>query len=119
MNTNEALAKARNAIAEWHNEKPWNHDMKLLAADELIEAFEELDRLLTGGQAAPDDWADIDHKSPNMIVLESSTQLDQLRNALNNTGTHKLRVWIDGDCVKFKVNEHTWSPPMGRVQNPY
>jgi hypothetical protein len=26
---------------------------------------------------------------------------------------HKLRVTLDGDTVKFKVNEYMWSPPMG------
>jgi len=29
-------------------------------------------------------------------------------------GIRKLRVAIEGDRVKFKINEHTWSPPLGQ-----
>lgn len=30
-------------------------------------------------------------------------------------GVYKLRVTADGDTVKFKVNESTWTPPMGHL----
>jgi hypothetical protein len=26
---------------------------------------------------------------------------------------YRLRVMVDGDCVKVKANEWTWSPPIG------
>jgi hypothetical protein len=34
-------------------------------------------------------------------------------------GAKKLRIAIDGEHVKFKINERMWSPSMGRVQEPY
>lgn len=30
------------------------------------------------------------------------------------TGLRKLRVYVDGDNLKFKVNEYIWSPPYGK-----
>lgn len=48
-----------------------------------------------------------------IILLNSSTDLDSLRSALAQA--HSLRVSIDDDGVKFKVNGGTWSPPMGFI----
>lgn len=57
-----------------------------------------------------------------MFVLEGF-QLEQLITELkgNGVGTkpYKLRIGIDGDRVKFKVNERMWSPPMGEIQGEY
>ena len=57
-----------------------------------------------------------------MYVIDGR-QLEQLIMELQGNGVgikaNKLRIGIDGDRVKFKVNERMWSPPMGRVQEPY
>ncbi len=29
-------------------------------------------------------------------------------------GLRKLRVYVNGDSLKFKVNEFIWSPPFGK-----
>jgi hypothetical protein len=34
---------------------------------------------------------------------------------LQRQEVYKLRVCIDGGTVKFKVNESTWSPPLGHL----
>lgn len=31
----------------------------------------------------------------------------------DKSGLRKLRVYVDGDSLKFKVNEFIWSPPFG------
>jgi hypothetical protein len=50
------------------------------------------------------------------IILVDAKQAKQLGEALvhhaNLTG---LRVAIEGDHVKFKINQGGWSPPMGRL----
>lgn len=84
---------------------------------EIASKFEELDAHLSRGGIMPHDWSH--RQQPAMIVVESSTQLDSLRKAIASSNAHKLRIWIDGDCVKFKVNEYGWSPGMGRIQEPY
>lgn len=50
-----------------------------------------------------------------IILIDSSTDLDELRNALNHSQAHRLRVTIDSDGVKFKVNGGMWSHPMGSL----
>lgn len=52
------------------------------------------------------------------IELNSYEALDLL-NALKPVtksvgSVRKLRIAIEGGQVKFKVNEHMWSPPMGK-----
>lgn len=39
-----------------------------------------------------------------------------LGEAAEYTGAYSLRVGIDEDGVKFKVNEWTWSPGYGQVE---
>ena len=34
---------------------------------------------------------------------------------MQTSGISSLRVCVDGDNVKFKINERTWSPPMGTL----
>lgn len=51
--------------------------------------------------------------SMKIILMNSSTDLDALREALSNA--HSLRVCVDGDQVKFKVNGGTWSAGMGCI----
>lgn len=48
-----------------------------------------------------------------IVLMSASTDLDQLRNALAQA--HSLRVSVDDDGVKFKINGGTWSPPMGCI----
>lgn len=48
-----------------------------------------------------------------IIILDGR----ELRNFLENLATtdvRKLSVHVDGEHVKFKINEHMWSPPMGK-----
>ena len=54
-----------------------------------------------------------------IIQIEGS----ELKNLLENLKPentrarmiYKLRVSVEGDNVKFKVNESTWSPPLGEL----
>lgn len=48
-----------------------------------------------------------------IIVIDASTDLDMLREALAHSQSHRLRVTIEGDSVKFKINGGMWSHPMG------
>jgi hypothetical protein len=58
--------------------------------------------------------------STNMFVLEDKEVTDLLV-ALENRGDQleKLRISVRGDHIAWKVNEGGWSPPTGRVQEPY
>ena len=59
-------------------------------------------------------------KQSNMFVLEGKEVTDLLV-ALENRGDEleKLRISVRGDHIAWKVNEGGWSPPTGRVQEPY
>lgn len=85
--------------------------------DAIAAKFEELDAWISRGGFVPHDWQH--RQQPAMIVVDEKAQIAALTEAFVMSDMHKLRVWIDGDRVKFKVNEHTWSPPMGRIQEPY
>ena len=51
-----------------------------------------------------------------MIVgLLEGAALEKLRTALNEPGTHRVRLMLD-DGVKFKVNEDMWTAPLGTLQ---
>ncbi|AZS12590.1 HNH endonuclease [Mycobacterium phage DrLupo] len=104
MDPDATLAELRGAIAEGDFETAATH-------------FEALDAWLSRGGFVPHDWQH--RQSPAMIVVEDKEQISALTEAFVMSDMHKLRVWIDGDRVKFKVNEHSWSPPMGRIQEPY
>ncbi len=46
----------------------------------------------------------------------TGSELQQLYAELrfaDKSGLRKLRVYVDGDSLKFKVNEFIWSPPFG------
>ncbi len=49
------------------------------------------------------------------IIILYHEEIARLKSALNNGGTYKLRVAIEGNNVKFKTNEYMWSPPMGKL----
>lgn len=57
-----------------------------------------------------------------MVVIEGK-QLEMLRKALTispkSAPIHTLRIAWHGDSVSVKINEHIWSAPMGRIQEPY
>lgn len=40
--------------------------------------------------------------------------MNALRDQERNGGIRKLRIAIEAGGVKYKVNEHMWSPPMGK-----
>lgn len=49
-----------------------------------------------------------------MIVYKiEDTELKMLLDEIHLGGIHTLRVAVDGGGVKFKINQSTWSPPMG------
>ena len=55
------------------------------------------------------------------IIELSANEVRQLLAELNHAnsksgfGIRGLRVCIEGDTAKFKVNEWMWSPPMGHL----
>jgi hypothetical protein len=50
------------------------------------------------------------------IIEINGTELQQLIYELTqNRKAYKLRVSVDGDTVKFKMNSGMWSPPMGHL----
>ena len=51
------------------------------------------------------------------FVELSAVEAQQLRDELLsvNLSLYKIRVYMDDNNVKFKVNEHMWSPPMGKM----
>ncbi|AVD99661.1 hypothetical protein HWB51_gp043 [Mycobacterium phage Cuke] len=55
-------------------------------------------------------------KIVDLSTSEATALLRELELAKAQYGLHKLAVCIDGPHVKFKVNEHTWSPPMGTLR---
>ena len=83
--------------------------------EDAADFFGYLDEWLCKGGFLPKEWS----RKPPMIVIDSSTQLNPLREQLYHSQAHKLRVVIKGDCVKFKINEGVWSPPLGKIQEPY
>lgn len=47
----------------------------------------------------------------------TGSELQQLYAELrfaDKSGLRKLRVYVDGDNLKIKVNEYVWSPPIGK-----
>ncbi|HPE52972.1 MAG TPA: hypothetical protein PK852_02535 [Mesotoga prima] len=40
--------------------------------------------------------------------------MNALRSQEKNGGIRKLRIAIEAEGVKFKINENMWSPPMGK-----
>ena len=85
--------------------------------DLAAEKFEELDAHISRGGFVPHDWQH--RQQPAMIVVDDETQISSLVEAFVMSDCKRVRVCIDGDRVKFKINEFGWSPPMGRIQEPY
>lgn len=50
---------------------------------------------------------------PEQIIRIEGADLTRLKTALVGANARILRIYVEGDAVKFKVNEHTWSAPMG------
>ena len=52
-----------------------------------------------------------------LTKTEAHQLLTQLQDAKEHgpSGLWSLRVAQEGDSVKFKINEFTWSPPMGEL----
>jgi hypothetical protein len=49
-----------------------------------------------------------------MIVYKiDGTELKMLLEEIGFDEIHTLRVAVDGGGVKFKINQSTWSPPLG------
>lgn len=46
----------------------------------------------------------------NRIWEITGTELERLQRALEGPGVHTLRAAVDGDDVKFKINEGMWTP---------
>jgi hypothetical protein len=42
--------------------------------------------------------------------------LHMLTRVEKDHGIYSLRVHVDGEHAKFKVNEYTWTPPMGELE---
>lgn len=110
MDPDKALDDLRRLMADEDNGIP----------QEVYEAFTGLDNWLNRGGFLPHDWAH--RRSDSMIVMspkETTDLLNTLRHTERMTGLRKLRVMVEGDRVKFKVNENTWSPPLGLPQEQY
>lgn len=60
---------------------------------------------------------------PYEIIRLEGSDLQWLKNALSNsTGLNPvrvLRIYKEGDRLKFKINEHTWTVPMGISEGDY
>lgn len=54
-----------------------------------------------------------------LSAAEARELASALHTAASGFGIHKMRVSVEGDRVKFKVNEGIWSPPMGRRGEQY
>lgn len=46
------------------------------------------------------------------IVTIEGPALGALADAIANNTIYRLRVAEDGDSIKFKLNEGTWTPPF-------
>lgn len=57
MNSNDALSKAR--LAASCIRKSESPKETAFAADDLLIAFEELDKILSSGGSLPDEWQDL------------------------------------------------------------
>lgn len=54
------------------------------------------------------------------IIELTGSEITELQNALNPENTrsgtvYSVRVSVEGENVKFKVNGGMWSPPMGHL----
>lgn len=56
----------------------------------------------------------------NMVII-GKKQLQEMLDALNGRGSNLqyLRLSWYGDHVTYKINEGTWSAPVGVMQPPY
>jgi hypothetical protein len=57
----------------------------------------------------------------SMYVIEGQQLQDLIAQLQAGTSipTYKLRIAVFDHHFTFKVNESTWSPPVGRAQEPY
>jgi hypothetical protein len=85
---------------------------------ETRELFEALDEWLAKGGFLPKEW---NREVPMIVVgqFPATELMHALRSAEKGGGIRKMRVKVEGEQVKFKVNEMIWSPPYGEIQEPY
>lgn len=53
------------------------------------------------------------------IIIVTGKDLIDLKFALAHGEVSKLSVHVDGEHVKFKVNERMWSPALGKKSEDY
>jgi hypothetical protein len=109
MDPNAALDNLRRAMADEDTAE---------MSPEVYDAFTALDNWITKGGFLPSDWQ---QESPMIVVgqFPATELMHALKAAEKRGGIRKMRVKIEGDKVKFKVNEGIWSPPYGEIQEPY
>ena len=118
MDPNEALKTLRQLVIDEEYLSQGIGGIIHTNGQAIYEAFTALDNWLQKGGFLPSDWQ---RESP-MIVVGQFPALDLMHAiaaAQKGHGVRKLRVKIEGDKVKFKVNEGIWSPPYGEIQEPY
>lgn len=58
-----------------------------------------------------DKFVELSQDEARMLYQELQATVD----SKGSYGIYKIRVYMDDSNVKFKVNEHVWSPPMGKM----
>ena len=51
-----------------------------------------------------------------IIKVDSTPEIEEIRQAISPLGTHTLRFSISDGGIKLKVNAGVWSPPLGEVE---
>ena len=110
MKSDEILAKLKAYADQEELEGQWGSYAGNNRCKTYGRLIKELDRLLRDGAGLPAGWCDV---SP--IVEMSAEEARKLAQDINFTpNLNALRVMIVGDHVKFKVNQYTWCPPLGK-----
>jgi hypothetical protein len=53
--------------------------------------------------------------TPHIIAIDGAALKLLLRELTSDPPPHTLRVWMDDGGAKFKLDNSTWSPPLGHV----
>jgi hypothetical protein len=51
--------------------------------------------------------------NPHVVVIDGAHLHLLLRELNSDPPPHSLRVWMDDGGTKFKLDNSTWSPPLG------
>jgi len=102
VDINEALKELRAAVESGNTE-------------DITNSFAAVDGWLSRGGFLPDDW-EWNRYSPMIVVEQKEAQM--IKDQFDAVSIRKLRVSVEGQAVKFKINEYMWSPPVGRVERP-